>query len=752
MVFKEMAGPSEATPELASSSSSTITNSSSTGDLDNAGLSIHTVLTPDNVHAGVIVRVQPPVEPGPSHSRSHIPSDIVLVIDVSGSMQVPAPAKMNDEFGRLSKENFGLSILDMVKHAARTILKSLDERDRLGIVTFSAEARVLQKLLPMTPDNKKLANDNIEKMEPEYSTNLWHGIQKGVGLFEGEENTGRVPAVMILTDGQPNHMCPAQGYISKMRSIWEKLPAAIHTFGFGYEIRSGLLKSIAEYGGGNYAFIPDAGMIGTVFVHAVAHLQTTYATKATMQITTSKNMRLKTTLGNTIFQQEQESVDGWHLTINLGNLQYGQSRDIYLKNVDDYRLTTELPVVFGLPISAKVTFSRMKGTEYCWAAQEGLGEGADLPNYLVAYHQSRSMICDFLSSFFPLRSDREYETSQQVNPERYKYAFQQLLDKIPARLYTDEYNKSLMEDLVGNLPSGQVQLALSKKEYFSQWGCHYLLSLWNAHAKQMCNSFKDPGPLMYNRNPFFIRFRDFLDTSFDTIPPPKPSCPQVATTTRVMMRSLNSSIGPCFTGSSKVLLACGRKIPIRQLQQGSYVWTPMGSRRVEALLKTIVQEAVMCKIGDLVVTPWHPIKVADEWGFPQDLTLNSEHPQVVVYSGHIYSVLLQPGQDPEAHAIEVGGTLAVTLGHGIVRGDDVRAHQFLGDYERVLSAIAKFRPGKDGVALSSGVERCNGDGLVCGFKEYLPSQHTGMEKMEERVVTNPWDYATHTLSLSGGVK
>jgi hypothetical protein len=41
----------------------------------------------------------------------------------------------------------------------------------------------------------------------------------------------------------------------------EELPATIHTFGFGYNLRSSLLKSIAEVSGGNYAFIPDAGMI-----------------------------------------------------------------------------------------------------------------------------------------------------------------------------------------------------------------------------------------------------------------------------------------------------------------------------------------------------------------------------------------------------------------------------------------------------------------------------------------------------------
>jgi len=39
------------------------------------------------------------------------------------------------------------------------------------------------------------------------------------------------------------------------------LAAQIHTFGFGYNLYSGLLKAIAEIGGGNYAFIPDSSML-----------------------------------------------------------------------------------------------------------------------------------------------------------------------------------------------------------------------------------------------------------------------------------------------------------------------------------------------------------------------------------------------------------------------------------------------------------------------------------------------------------
>lgn len=65
---------------------------------------------------------------------------------------------------------------------------------------------------------------------------------------------------LLMLRFNPINRCPAQGYVSKIRGM-HPLPATIHTFGFGYEIKSGLLKSIAEIGDGNYAFIPDAGMI-----------------------------------------------------------------------------------------------------------------------------------------------------------------------------------------------------------------------------------------------------------------------------------------------------------------------------------------------------------------------------------------------------------------------------------------------------------------------------------------------------------
>lgn len=85
-----------------------------------------------------IVSVQPPTLPENGPIRASC--DIVLVIDVSGSMSSAAPLPEAEDENE--KEATGLSVLDLTKHAARTILETLNAGDRLAIVTFSDEAKV----------------------------------------------------------------------------------------------------------------------------------------------------------------------------------------------------------------------------------------------------------------------------------------------------------------------------------------------------------------------------------------------------------------------------------------------------------------------------------------------------------------------------------------------------------------------------------------------------------------------------------
>ncbi|RGP63859.1 inter-alpha-trypsin inhibitor heavy chain h3 [Fusarium longipes] len=683
----------------------------------------------------LLVKIETPREP--SVKIPHVPCDIVLVIDVSGSMGSPAPVPGEEA------ESAGLSVLDLTKHAARTIIETMDQNDRLSIITFASKAKVLQPLLPMTQENKLRAVENVKRMKPLDATNLWQGMLESIKQFKTDESSSNVPAIMILTDGMPNHMNPAAGFVPKIRGM-SPLPASIHTFGFGYSLRSGLLKSIAEIGGGNYAFIPDAGMIGTVFVHAVANLQNTFATRAVLKLTYSKPLEVYETTGASVEQKPVEFADDSEdslaeLTLTLGNLQFGQSRDLFLglnnaKEIvtlsqrDPTRSFVQAYLTYVKPgnclksrkvleatMSKDATFIPMA------TAQRSVLDFSDVPASEVAYHESRSLICNFISSMFIIQRDGERSVAPDMKHKHDE--LKTLVEKLPAKDFEDEKNKSLMLDVAVEEPKGQVSMAIENKEYFRRWGCHFLPSLLNAHTRQVCNSFKDPGPLQYGTDsPLFISCRDSLDQIFDNLPVPEPSCVPVASvgggyrptsSLPVSMSAYRNSSGVCFAASTEVTLASGRVVQMRKLRRGMKVRTPSGSRRVAIVLKTPVEQEVLCRVGDILVTPWHPISLdGKRWDFPANAAT-----AIVMYTGCIYSILLERDANVAAHAIRVGDMWGVTLGHGLTSGNDVRAHSFFGDYNSVGKSLLGLNRRSNGVVIGNGVERNEG-GRVMGFQAY----------------------------------
>ncbi|KAK4033304.1 hint-domain-containing protein [Parachaetomium inaequale] len=717
---------------------------------------------------GLIVKVQPPREPEDTTLR-HVPCDLVLSIDVSESMGSPAPAPTIP--GEEAEEDSGLSVLDLVKHAARTIVETLDARDRLGIVTFTTNSKVLQPLTAMTDENKAETLKKIDSMQPLNLTNLWHGIRDGLGLFlEGEDgqpgSTGRVPALLVLTDGVPTYMCPPRGYIPQLRTM-EPLPATIHTFGFGYSLKSGLLKSIAEIGGGNYSFIPDAGMLGTVFIHAVANLQSTFANNAKLRLTYPSYLKLEETTGEAVGRQEPVELGGdfaeslTSLTILLDNLQYGQSRDIYLRygspttTIQAAAKTSTPPI-----LTAVVEYQHFTPTIHqAVAHQHALTPSLDMDPAERAYHISRAALIAFLSTLSPLNAQREHEPLKTL-PSDLPHRLLSLRAHLPASSNPAHPGcRSLLTDLCGTTsdqdddsddPStwtGQIALALLDKKYYRRWGAHYLASLAGAHARQACNSFRDAGPLLYGADsPLFETCRGRLDKAFDSLPPPRPSLPRQRGKKRgggngnggvASMSRYNDVRGGCFAGCVGVLLAGGKGVVrVGRLRRGMEVVTPRGPRKVVGVLRMPVRRAEMCLVGRLLVTPWHPVaspsppREGGVWKFPRDVAVRS-----VRYMGAVYSVLLERDEDADAHAVLVGGMWGVTMGHGLTQADkggDVRVHQFYGDYDKVSTALTRLPTRSGGVALGGGLTRDPDTGLINGFSavEAAQAKPLAMDKIK----------------------
>lgn len=246
------------------------------------------------------------------------PKKIVFVLDVSGSMSTAA-----DPHG----EQTGMTRLDVAKHAIITCVASMRTYDKAAVVTFSNSATVVFPMLPMTDGNKGLLKIELIKIREQGSTNIWDGIKTG---FDQLTDFG---TLFLMTDGCPN-IVPPKGHMQMLRNYIDKrqdLDVVLHTFGFGYQLDSVLLYDMAKETQGSYAFIPDIGMVGTVFVHRMANELVTYLDKAWLLIET------KGSIGG-VPDLEKTS---WGYSIPIGPICYGQPRHIFFEHSDDVQVTVK---------------------------------------------------------------------------------------------------------------------------------------------------------------------------------------------------------------------------------------------------------------------------------------------------------------------------------------------------------------------------------------------------------------------------
>ncbi len=196
--------------------------------------------------------------PDGPETRQHI--DLVCVVDISGSMQTRVT---------IDGESDDLSLLDMVKHAVKTVAAMLGPNDRLALVSFSSEARVELPLTAMTLAGQHELTRVTDGLRPEMTTNLWAGLKAGMDLVG---DGSRPTSVVVLTDGVPS-VEPPRGILDTFgRHARGCAVHTVHTMGFGYQLQSALLRDLAEVGHGVFCFIPDAGFVGTTFINLVASL------------------------------------------------------------------------------------------------------------------------------------------------------------------------------------------------------------------------------------------------------------------------------------------------------------------------------------------------------------------------------------------------------------------------------------------------------------------------------------------------
>lgn len=186
-------------------------------------------------------------------TSSRVSVDLVLVIDVSGSMDGEK--------------------LDLVKKTLGFLLTQLNQNDRISIVTFSSDAKRICKLTCCDEQGKKRLSLLIKGLKIEGSTNLVAGLEYSLCVLSGRKQVNQSSAVILLTDGVDHQSYTS---IARARGVIAKYPISkdysIHTFGYGSDHDSELLNSISDIKNGGFYYIQQFEGISQAFANCLGEL------------------------------------------------------------------------------------------------------------------------------------------------------------------------------------------------------------------------------------------------------------------------------------------------------------------------------------------------------------------------------------------------------------------------------------------------------------------------------------------------
>jgi Ca-activated chloride channel family protein len=165
------------------------------------------------------------------------PSNLVFLVDVSGSMATPDK-------------------LPLVQQSLRLLVNELSARDRVAIVVYAGAAGLV---LESTPgDRKDEILDAIERLRAGGSTAGAQGIRLAYEVARRNHIAGGNNRVILATDGDFNVGVSSQGELVQLIEEKRGQGTFLTVLGFGTgNLADARMEQMADHGNGNYAYVDD---------------------------------------------------------------------------------------------------------------------------------------------------------------------------------------------------------------------------------------------------------------------------------------------------------------------------------------------------------------------------------------------------------------------------------------------------------------------------------------------------------------
>lgn len=189
-------------------------------------------------------------------------ANLTFVIDISGSM---------DQENRLG----------LVKQALGLLVDRLREDDRVALVVYGDEARVVE---PGTNDLEKLRRA-IESLTTDGATNAEAGLLLGYDVARRNFRPGTIHRIILCSDGVANVGATGPSSILERIGAEARQGIELTTLGFGMgNYNDVLMEQLANRGNGRYAYIDDLLEARRLFVEELSGTLETIATDAKAQV------------------------------------------------------------------------------------------------------------------------------------------------------------------------------------------------------------------------------------------------------------------------------------------------------------------------------------------------------------------------------------------------------------------------------------------------------------------------------------
>ena len=197
-------------------------------------------------------------------TRELPPSNLVFLIDVSGSMQSPDK-------------------LPLVQRAFRALVQELRPEDRVAIVVYAGAAGLV---LPSTPGTRKgEILDAIDRLEAGGSTAGGAGLRLAYDVAREHFLTAGNNRVILATDGDFNVGVSSDAEMIRLVERRREEGTFLTVLGFGTgNLKDTKMEQMADHGNGHYAYIDSYSEARKVFVREFGGTLFTVAKDVKIQV------------------------------------------------------------------------------------------------------------------------------------------------------------------------------------------------------------------------------------------------------------------------------------------------------------------------------------------------------------------------------------------------------------------------------------------------------------------------------------